>query len=164
MRDVCANFGGEINYAESPFAYTIDSGMCTHKISVQPLRLPDDVHPDQQGLGYVVAATSWNTQTRSLECPVTWDIRSRFTLEDACETAAVMAYNCTDQSLNTPSRLTVIHDADGMPHWAGQEKVETRFTVDVFDRSFSFDREMDEMTRGLKVMGLIEQVPFWGQR
>ncbi|KAH6625621.1 hypothetical protein C7974DRAFT_414121 [Boeremia exigua] len=159
MHEACTNFGGESDNRESPYAYTIDLGTSTHRICVHPIRLPD-TFPEQEELGWIVATLSWPTHARSLTCPMQWDIRSRFTLEDACETAAVLAYNCTNQSANASSLLVVCHDADGMPHWTGQREG-TKFRIDVFDRSFDFGPQMDEMTMGMDAMALCDRSSFW---
>jgi hypothetical protein len=127
---------GATDDAESALPCTFTDGSKSHEVSIHPLRLPQYLQSDHGDIGWVVALTSWPNHIEALRCPVEWDVVSRFTYENACEHAAVLAYRSCDLVARMECQLLVLHDETDMPHWFGEKEVETHFTIRVFERIF----------------------------
>lgn len=146
---------GATDDAESALPCTFTDGSQSHEVSIHPLQLPEHLQSDQRDLGWVVALTLWPSHIRALRSPVEWDMVSGSTYEDACEHAAALVYRSCDLVARMERQLLVLHDETDMPHWFGEEEVETHFPIRVFESIF-YSHEMLDLTEDLEVTDLVE--------
>ena len=134
---------------------TFTDGSASYEITIHPLQLPEHLCSDHGNVGWVINMTSWPNQLGLLRCPVEWDMVSRFTYEEACEHAAFLAHRSCDLAACFECQLLVVHDQTDMPHWFGENEVETHFTVQVFKRILISD-EMENLRADLVAIDLVE--------
>jgi hypothetical protein len=115
-------------------------------------------------LGYIVATRSWSSQPGETEPPSSLKVDHDANYRDACNAAAIMAYQSVDRHSGKSTQLPISHDANGLPCWIEHKEYQTVFFIQVLEKGLSdniyasFDDEMDEMNRGFEMMGLDGQL------